>query len=49
MTRAIRTPSQHLPQTVRSWVRTTRYAATFVRDVPPVLPSPNGNEPWPLT
>lgn len=49
MTRAIRTPSQHLPQTVRSWVRTTRRAAAFERDVPPVQPSPNGNEPWPLT
>lgn len=49
MTSAIPTPSLHLPQTVRSWVRTMRRAAAFVRDVPPVLPSPNGKEPWPLT
>lgn len=49
MTPAIPPPSLHLPQTVRSWVRTLRCPAAFVRDVPPVLPSPNGNEPWLLT
>ncbi len=44
MTRACARPLRYLPTTVRSWLRTMR-SATSLCALPPVLPTPYGDEP----